>query len=218
MLYFFEPGGLCIAGRLIPLPLSCTIPLFAAIGLFLLYSAYTRTGKLNATSGVLHLLSFVCDIIILSVYGDTWAVEKRAYAFSLTIIIVNLFVKAVALLVIILVYGQLGNNRHPLAYHSLPYTQPAPHPSYYANTAGGGHDETVGLNDTSIAAEEGVARYGEKAGATAGGGGGGGGGLSGHGGPVEYGSRYGSGSGGGGGGGFVDSYQQDSFSQSRTSM
>ena len=165
--------------------------------MFLLYSAYSRTGKLNATSGVLHLMSFVCDIVILSVYGDTWAVEKRTYAFSLTVIIVNLFVKAVALLVIILIYGHVGNSRHPLSYHTVPYTQPTIHPSYYPSTV----DETTGLNDTSIAAEEGVARYGEKAG-------------SGHGGPVGLG-MYAS---GGGGVSFVDSYQTDSFGQSKTSL
>ena len=165
--------------------------------MFLLYSAYSRTGKTNATSGVLHLMSFVCDIIILSVYGDTWAEERRAYVFSLAVIIVNLFVKAVALLVIILVYGHVGNNRLPLSYHAVPYTQPVVHQSYYPSAI----DETAGLNDTSIAAEEGVARYGEKA-------------LSGHGGPVGHG-MYGS---GGGGVGFVDSYQSDSFGQSRTSM
>jgi len=130
-----------------------------SLGMFLLYSAYSRTGKLNATSGLLHLLSFVCDIIILSVYGDTWAEQKHAHIFSLAVIIVNLFVKAVALLVIVLIYGQIGNNRHPLHYHTMPYTQPTIHPSYYPSNA----DETTGLNDTSIAAEEGVARYGEKA-------------------------------------------------------
>lgn len=181
--------------------LSSNLSLFAALGMFLLYSAYSRTGKLNATSGVLHLMSFLCDIIILSVYGDTWAVEKRAYAFSLTVIIVNLFVKAVALLVIVLIYGHVGNSRLPLSYHTVAYTQPTVHPSYYPSNV----DETTGLNDTSIAAaEEGVARWGEK-----------GGGASGeHGGPVGYG-MYGS---GGGGVGFVDSYQADSFNQSRTSL
>ena len=171
--------------------------------MFLLYSAYSRTGKLNATSGVLHLMSFLCDIIILSVYGDTWAVEKRAYAFSLAMIIVNLFVKAVALLVVILIYGQLGNSRQPLSYPyhtsaaALPYMQPTVHASHYPQIV----DETTGLNDTSIAAEEGVARYGEKA-------------MAGHGGPLGH-HMYG---GGGGGVGFVDSYQTDSFGPSRTSQ
>jgi len=90
-----------------------------SLGMFLLYSAYSRVGKINATSGILHLLSFVADIVILTVYGDAWAVEKHAYAFSMAIIIVNLFVKAVALLVIILIYGELGNTRIPIQYHHL---------------------------------------------------------------------------------------------------
>ena len=126
-------------------------------------------------------MSFVADILVLTVYGDTWALEKHAYAFSMSIIIVNLFVKAVALLVIILIYGELGNSRLPIHYH---YQQAAAaqqqhlllhqqqqqaqqhHGTAYATrtplqdaddeSAGLNDTSLLGLNDTSIANDEGV--------------------------------------------------------------
>jgi hypothetical protein len=51
--------------------------------------------RVNATCACLFLLSFVSDIAILSVYGDTWSNLKHEYAFSMAIVIVNLFVKSV---------------------------------------------------------------------------------------------------------------------------
>ena len=149
-------------------------------------------------------MSFVADILVLTVYGDTWAVEKHAYAFSMSIIICNLFVKAVALLVIILIYGELGNSRLPLHYHyqqahaqqqqQLLHTAQQQH-TYTMHRAAGEHEDgeeysraglndssIVGLNDTSIANDEGLHVYG-------GGQGGRGGGEAGygmHGGPIAY--------------------------------
>ena len=67
-------------------------------------------GKLNASCGIFYLLSFLADIIMLSVRGDEWAVKSGVYSFSVAMIIINLFIKVVGLLLIILIYGELGQS------------------------------------------------------------------------------------------------------------
>ena len=114
-------------------------------------------------------MSFVADIVILTVYGDRWAEEKHQSAFSMAIIIVNLFVKAVALLVIILIYGEMGNSRTPLQYlHHYQQQQQQQHDYSTVNSTQLSMDDDeqqqqLGLNDTSILNEEGVPRYGQYA-------------------------------------------------------
>jgi hypothetical protein len=112
-------------------------------------------------------MSFVADIVILTVYGDRWAEEKHQSAFSMAIIIVNLFVKAVALLVIILIYGEMGNSRTPLQYYHHYQQQQQQHDYSNVNTTQLSMDDDeqqhLGLNDTSIVNEEGVPTYGQYA-------------------------------------------------------
>lgn len=93
-----------------------------AVGVYTLFNVYTRVGRINASCGVFYLISFLADIIVLSVHGDSWASLHGVYSFSMAMIIINIFVKAVGLLMIILIYGELGYSMHTLQYNSsYPY-------------------------------------------------------------------------------------------------
>lgn len=87
-----------------------------SLSLFLLYSSYARSGRINAVSGILSLFSLVMDISLLSMYGEQWSDLKHEYALSMAMIIINLFIKSFAIFIIFLIYGELGLN-HSTAFY-----------------------------------------------------------------------------------------------------
>ena len=108
------------------------------IALFTIYSTHQRIGRINALSGVLHLVSFLADIIVLSVCADSWAAQRHEFAFSMALMIINLFIKAVALLVISLIYGQLGQSRIPIQYTAHQYARVYEEETELGETMSGG--------------------------------------------------------------------------------
>lgn len=82
----------------------------SALGFFLLYSSYARIGSINAKCMQLHLLSFVADMLSLAVRSDTWARSGTLTSLALALLILLLFVKCVALLIMVLIHGELGDS------------------------------------------------------------------------------------------------------------
>lgn len=81
-----------------------------ALGFFLLYSAYMRVGRINLHCLCLHLLSFVCDILALATRSDQWARQGSMAAFALALLILLLFIKCIALVMMTLIHGELGDS------------------------------------------------------------------------------------------------------------
>jgi len=81
-----------------------------ALGFFLLYSAYMRVGRINLHCLGLHLLSFVCDILALATRSDQWARQGSMAAFALALLILLLFIKCIALVMMTLIHGELGDS------------------------------------------------------------------------------------------------------------
>lgn len=84
-----------------------------AIALFLIYSCENRTGLVNVHAALILILSIVADLFAFGLYSDRWA---RHAVISLTCGIANLLVKSTALLVMSLIYNELGISRVPLRY------------------------------------------------------------------------------------------------------
>lgn len=81
-----------------------------SLGFFLLYSAYMRIGRINVSCMLLHLVSFVADVLTLAVRSDSWARSGALTSLSLSLLIMLLFVKAVALLIMTLIHSELGDG------------------------------------------------------------------------------------------------------------
>lgn len=80
------------------------------LAFFLLYSSYMRIGRINVSCMLLHLLSFVADVLTLAVRSDVWARSGALTSLALALLIMLLFVKAVALLIMTLIHSELGDG------------------------------------------------------------------------------------------------------------
>jgi hypothetical protein len=107
-----------------------------AIALFVIYSCENRTGRVNAQAAFIILLSIVADIFAFGMYSDRWASHA---VISLTCGIVNLLVKFASLLVMSLIYNELGMSRVPLRYSFIE------------------RDDDVGNEMTDLRTDEGLA-------------------------------------------------------------
>lgn len=123
-----------------------------AVGLFAVLACAMRSGVVNSRCGIIVLLSLIMDIIVLSVHGDSWNSYHHEYSFSLALVIMNLFVKIIMLLMIILIYGQLGSARE-FAYSTVASMDDGDHPQAaagpYGQISSGGNNNSSGSGSGS---------------------------------------------------------------------
>lgn len=130
-----------------------------AIGLFTLYSSYQRIGLINFHCLGMHVAALVIDILMLSLFADSWSRGRPLASLTLSVLLINLCIKSLGVLAMIVVHAELGQSTYsvggvgtmgapmprepaaplPVAHPlQLPFAQPAAPAGMYQQQGGGG--------------------------------------------------------------------------------